>query len=69
MYGGVACGVSVLCFPVLCFRRLSNRRGWVACEWEGRGSLVVGLRSPMYTRHCIYTFMLLAKAVLSAISF
>ena len=25
-----------------------------------RGSWVVGLRSPMYTRHCVYAFMLLA---------
>lgn len=29
----------------------------------------MGLRSPKYTLHCIYTFMLLATAVLSAISF
>ena len=27
------------------------------------------IKSPMYTRHCIYTFMLLATAVLCAISF
>jgi len=39
-------------------------RGWV-----GRESWVVGLRSPMYTLHCTYTFMLLTTAVLSAISF
>ena len=29
----------------------------------GVGGWVVGLRSPMYTRHCIYTFMVLATAV------
>ena len=30
---------------IISVQRLSNRRGWV-----------VGLRSPTYTRHCIYTF-------------
>ena len=43
----------------------------MGCEsWVvSRGSWVEGLRSAMYTHHCVYTFMLLATAVLSAILF